>query len=146
MTLKAWHFSASLWRPCSLSFWRTRLSHVRWSAILSLYRMMSCRYPRRIYRGLCNKLSAPVSERWQVQYTTQVASNCTHRGPIGMVNTVLGCSSGFCLYLVDYIRVVKSSQLPAKIAACLVSISQLLCLVIFFTDGVVEMKYPWTGR
>ena len=38
---------------------------------------------------LCNKLSAPVSERWQVQYTTQMASNCTHTGPIGVVNTVL---------------------------------------------------------
>ena len=58
----------------------------------------------------------------------------------------LGLFFWFYLYLVDCIWVVKSSQLPAKIAAYLVSISQLLCLVIFFTDGVVEMKFLWTGR
>ena len=39
-----------------------------------------------------------------------------------------------CSYHVS--RVVKSSQLPAKITAFLVSIGQLLRLVFFFMDGV----------
>ena len=38
----------------------------------------------------------------------------------------------FYLYLVNCIRVVKSSQLPAKIAAYLFSIGQLLCLVFLY--------------
>ena len=106
---------------------------------------MSCRYTRRIYRGLCNKLSASVSERWQVQYTTQMASNCTHRGPIGVVNTVLDGSSGFtCTWLT-----VSGSS---KVASCrrelppiwLVSASYPAWY--FSTDRVVEIKYPWTGR
>ena len=44
----------------------------------------------------------------------------------------LGLFFWFYLYLVDCIRVVKSSQLPAKIAAYLFSISQLLCLVFLY--------------
>ena len=59
----------------------------------------------------------------------------------------LGLFFWFYLYLVDCIRVVKSSQLPAKIAAYLFSIGQLLCLVFLYRScRFVEIKYAWTGR
>ena len=48
-------------------------------------------------------------------------------------------------------RVVKSSRLPAKIAAYLVSIGRLLCLAFLYRGRflnalfVFKIKYPWTG-
>ena len=42
------------------------------------------------------------------------------------------------------IRVVKSSQLPAKIAAYLVSISWLLCLAFLYRWGfLIEISLDW---
>ena len=53
----------------------------------------------------------------------------------------------FYLYLVDCIRVVKSSQLPAKIAAYLFSIGQLICLVFLYRScrwNKICMDWPLT--
>ena len=65
--------------------------------------------------------------------------------PIGVVNTVLGCSSGFtCTWL----TVSESS----KVASCWWKLRPTWLVLAsysawyFFTDGGFETKYPLTGR
>ena len=48
-------------------------------------------------------------------------------------------------YSLSMLRVVKSSQLPAKIAAYLVSIGRLLCLAFLYGWHFL-IKHPWTGQ
>ena len=69
----------------------------------------------------------------------------THTGSIGVVNTILGCSSGFtCTWLTvsELSKVVSCQQ--KLLPTCLVSASYSAWY--FFTDCVVEIKYAWTGR
>jgi len=54
------------------------------------------------------------------------------QAPLGWWTLSYGLFVWFYLYLVDCIRVIKSSQPPAKIAAYLVSVGQLLCLVFLY--------------
>ena len=54
------------------------------------------------------------------------------QAPLGWWTLSYGLIVSFYLYLVDCIRVVKSSQSPVKIAAYLVSVGQLFCFIFLY--------------
>ena len=60
-----------------------RLAQARWSAMLLLQKRSCPNTPNECTTGLCRRLSASASGRWQALCWTRTASSCTQVGPLG---------------------------------------------------------------
>lgn len=69
------------WTHGPLSY--ERLAQARWSAMLLLQKRSCPSTPNEYTTGLCRRLSASASGRWQALWLTRTASSCTQVGPFG---------------------------------------------------------------